>query len=282
LRCKRKPGIRCGRLFWKPALVTRNGRRKVDIVLTAEQLRCFAQTGYIVVPNVMDEAVLVTLDAEVDALIDQKPPPVEKVGFHHYFEHPSHLPVADLALRNAGVLSLAGELVAPQSIDLAFDHIQIATSIHGWDHEPGGGHIDGYGIPGQTEPHTFTMLAGIYLGDETEMGRGNLWVWPGSHLVHQRLFRDRGVKVLMGEDSMGGHACLLDPAPGFGDGQPVLASRGDVLLAHYLLAHNQSGNMWNAMRRIIYYRLAAAGHRERWADTQTDVFLEYAPVRASL
>ena len=259
-----------------------NELRTLGLVGSVDQLRDFGRQGFLVLSAMIDEDVLVELDSEVDRLITRKPPPADKVGFHHYFEHPTDLPVADRALRLSGVQSLAEQLIAPLAIDLAFDHIQVATSIYGWDHEPGGGHIDGYGTPGQTEPRSFTMLAAIYLGDETEAGRGNLWVWPGSHLGHERLFRERGVDILMSEESMGGHACLLDPAPDFGDGQPVLANRGDVLLAHHLLAHNQSGNMWNPMRRIIYYRLAATGHKERWADTHTNALLEYAPVQAAL
>lgn len=85
------------------------------------------------------------------------------------------MPAAERALQDSGLLALAGELVAPLTIGLSLDHIQVATSISGWDHEPGGGHIDGYGIPGQTEPATFTLLLGVYLGDESESGRGNLW-----------------------------------------------------------------------------------------------------------
>jgi hypothetical protein len=252
------------------------------VVLSDDELRRFGTDGYLVVRGVVPHAVLAELDREVDALVAAAPPPPGKVGFHHWFEHPSRLPVAHRALRDGGVLALAGELVAPLAIDLAFDHIQVATSIHGWDHVPGGGHVDGYGLPGQTEPATFTMLAGVYLGDESEPGRGNLWVWPGSHRVHQRLFEERGVEVLMGEASMGGHACLLPDAAEFGTGRAVLARRGDVVLAHYLLAHNQSGNMWNQLRRIVYYRLAAEGHRARWRETHTDVLTEYAPVRAQV
>jgi ectoine hydroxylase-related dioxygenase (phytanoyl-CoA dioxygenase family) len=251
-------------------------------MLSAEQLAIFGRDGFLVVRQFVDEMTLSALSDEADALVARKPAPTGKVGFHHYFESPSSLPVADQALRDSGVLALAGELVAPLTIGLAFDHIQIATSIYGWDHEPGGGHVDGYGIPGQTEPATFTVLAGVYLGDESAAGRGNLWVWPGSHLGHQRLFRERGAEILLGSESQGGHACLLDDAPDFGTGQPVLAQRGDVLFAHYLLAHNQSGNMWNPLRRIVYYRLAAAGHRQRWRETHTDALLEFGPVRAAL
>ena len=244
-------------------------------------MRAFGSDGYLVVPDVVSESVLADLDAEVAALVVGQPPPAKKVGFHHYFEHPTRCSVAERALRTDGVLALAAELVAPLSIDLGFDHIQIATSIFGWDHEPGGGHIDGYGLPGQTEPATFTLLAGIDLYDESKAGRGNLWVWPWLRSPpHERLFREQGVDALMGEASMGGHACLLPGAPDFGPARPVLASRGDVVLAHYLLAYNQSGDMWNPLRRIVYYRLAAAGHRERWQAAQGDAGLEYAPVRA--
>jgi len=250
-------------------------------MLSDDQLCAFGRDGFLVVRRFVAEPVLVELAAEVDALIARQAAPVDKVGFHHYFEHPSSLPVADRVLRGSGLLSLAGELVAPLTIDHAFDHIQVATSIHGWDHEPGGGHIDGYGIEGQTEPHTFTLLAGIYLGDESEPGRGNIWVWPGSHFGHEQLFHERGVDVLIASD-VGGHACMLDQPPDFGEGRPVLARRGDVLLAHHLLAHNQSGNMWNPLRRIVYYRLAAEGHRPRSAETLTDALLEFEPVRIAL
>lgn len=247
-------------------------------MLSSEQLAAFGRDGLLVVRQFVDERTLTELTDEADALIARRPPPVGKVGFHHYFESPSSVPAAERALRDSGLLALAGELVAPLTIGLSLDHIQIATSISGWDHEPGGGHIDGYGIPGQTEPATFTLLLGVYLGDESESGRGNLWVWPGSHLGHQQLFRERGPDVLLGPESQGGHACLLDEPPEFGAGRPVLARRGDVILAHYLLAHNHSGNTWGPLRRIVYYRLAAAGHRERWRETHTDALLEFEPV----
>ena len=250
-------------------------------MLSTKQLRTFARDGYLLVPGVVEEALLAELDAEVNDTIDRDPPPADKVGFHHYFRDWTSTPVAERVLREGGVLDLARELVAPLPIDWAFDQVQFATSIQGWDHQPGGGHIDGYGMKGQTAPFTFTLLAGVYLDDESAPGRGNIWVWPGSHLGHQQLFRERGLDVLLPLD---GHACMLRPAPDWGRGQPVLARRGDVLLAHYLLAHNQSGNLGHAipLRRIVYYRLAAEGHRQRWTATHTDALLEFQAVRQAL
>jgi hypothetical protein len=121
------------------------------------------------------------------------------------------------------------------------------------------------------------MLAAIYLCDESLPDSGNLWVWPGSHLIHQRTSAARGVDVLR---DVSGHAALLDPPVAFGTGRPALACRGDLLLAHYLLGHNIGGNTSDLVRRILYFRLAAAGHRDRWADTFVDPMTEYQPLRA--
>jgi ectoine hydroxylase-related dioxygenase (phytanoyl-CoA dioxygenase family) len=120
------------------------------------------------------------------------------------------------------------------------------------------------------------MLAAIFLTDETRPDCGNLWVWPGSHLGHEALFRTRGVEALR---PVSGHACFLDPPVMFGEGRPLLAARGDLLLAHYLLGHNIGGNTTDRTRRILYYRLATTDHRDHWADTFLDAFAEYPSLR---
>jgi ectoine hydroxylase-related dioxygenase (phytanoyl-CoA dioxygenase family) len=135
---------------------------------------------------------------------------------------------------------------------------------------PGAPHIDGHR---PDEPiGSFTMLAAIFLNDETERDSGNLWIWPGSHLGHQLLFDERGVEALK---PVSGHACFLNPPVLFGTGQPVTARRGDLLLAHFLLGHNIGGNTTDRIRRILYYRLATPDHRAHWADTFLDAFTEY-------
>lgn len=231
--------------------------------------------GYLVVPGVVPEELLVGVDREIDTLIASDPPPSGTVGKHFWFLRPERLPSADAALRRSGALDIAHELVAPHALDHGLGHIQVALNIPPFVHRPGGPHIDGHG-PGQDPPCSFTMLAGIYLVDELQPHAGNLWVWPGSHLDHQRLFRDRGTRVLM---SVGGHALTLDPPPALAEPVPLMARRGDLLLAHFLLGHNTGGNTAERVRRIVYYRLSCEGHKDRWEETFLDPFTEYEPVR---
>lgn len=243
-------------------------------VLTDDQFRQFATDGYIVVPGVVREELLARADAEVDERIASEPPPATTVGPHFWFLPPARLPAADAALRSSGALALGDQLTAPLHLDLELDHIQVALTVPPYPHLPGAPHIDGHRPDEQV--WSFTMLAAIYLSDETSPGSGNLWVWPGSHRGHQDLFRERGVDALV---AASGHAVFLKPPAQFGAGQPVLAQRGDLLLAHYLLGHNIGGNTTDRVRRILYYRLGAQGHRERWSDTFTDAFTEYEPLR---
>ncbi len=97
------------------------------------------------------------------------------------------------------------------------------------------------------------MLAGIFLTDEVGDHSGGVWVWPGSHLVHERLFRERGTRALVAND---GHITLLDSPPPLADPTPVCR-----------------------VRRMLYYRLGCPDHSARWEATFTDVFTEYQPVR---
>lgn len=229
-------------------------------------------------PGVVPEDLLAAVDEEIDDLVAADPPAVGTVGKHFWFLPPGRLPAADAALRRSGALDIAGELVAPHTLDLGLGHIQIALNYPPHSLRPGGPHVDGH-RPEQQWPDSFTMLAAIYLVDEQQSQDGNLWVWPGSHLDHQRLFKERGTRALL---DVGGHSTMLEPPAVLGERVPVLAHRGDLLLAHYLLGHNTGGNTTDRVRRIAYYRLRCEGHADRWDDTFLDALAEYPPVRHEL
>lgn len=243
-------------------------------MLSADELRRFSGDGYLLVRDAVEEAWLAAADAEIDEVVAADPPPEGTAGHHFYFLTPTRLPAADRALRLSGALDVAEGLVAPLGLDHAFDHIQIALNIPPYSHRPGGPHVDGH-RPNLDRPDSFTMLAAIYLSDESAPDSGNVWVWPGSHLVHQQLFAGRGPRALL---AVSGHTLSVDDPPTLAQPHPVLARRGDLLLAHFLLGHNIGGNTTPHTRRILYYRLSTAGHKSLWPQTFLDAYCEYEPV----
>jgi hypothetical protein len=247
-------------------------------VLTTEQMKEFGTSGFLLLPGVVPDALLKPADAEIDAVMEADPPAMGSCGPHFYFHPVAQLRAADAALRESGALGLAEELVEPHGLEHAFDHIQIALNIPRFAHRPGGPHVDGH-RPELASPGSFTMLAAIYLSDESAPDSGNLWVWPGSHLVHESLFSTRGPRALL---DTSGHTGLLEDPPPLVNPQPVLARRGDLLLAHFLLGHNTGGNTSSRTRRVLYYRLQCPGHPGRWDETFRHAWTEYAPVRRVL
>jgi hypothetical protein len=223
------------------------------------------------------EPLLAASDDEVDAVISHVMPDDgdDGPGVRMWFLPRRRLPAGDAALTASPALGLARDLTRPD-LDFAFDHVQVAVTDPPWPHVPGGPHIDGH-APGQDPPASFTVLVGILLSDQTTDDSGNLWVWPGSHVSHQRLFNERGTDVLQ---DCGGHATLLDPPVDVGEPVPVLGRRGDVVLAHFLLGHNKGGNTGSHQRRTLYYRLAVDGHPKRWQSTFLDAWTEYPRIRS--
>ena len=243
-------------------------------MLSESQRSQFATDGFVVIPSFVPDELLAAVDEEIDGVVALDPPGSETKGKHFYFLPPERLPAADNAIRTSGGLEAAEELTSPHQLVHGYGHIQIALNVPGWEHTPGGPHLDGYHDP--ERPHPFTLLAAIFLGDESRPGSGNLWVWPGSHLAHGELFRSDGVKALM---PTGGHSTLLYPPLELGSPVPILAKRGDLLLAHYLLGHNSGGNTTSRTRRAIYYRLSTPDHDDHWAAALADPFLEYPGIR---
>lgn len=245
-------------------------------MLSQEQRDRFASEGFVVVSEVCAEELLAAVDDEVDGVMADDPPGQDVTGTHFYFLPPSTLPSADAALRQSDALALAHELTAPHQLVHGYGHIQVALNIPSWEHTPAGPHLDGFHDP--ERPFPFSLLGCIFLGDESAPSAGNLWVWPGSHLSHAEMFETRGVHVLK---ESGGHSTLAQPPLDLGEPVPVLAKRGDLLLAHYLLGHNSGGNTGAATRRAVYYRLASADLETRWEASLADPFLEYPDLRRS-
>src|ERR1039457_4994555 len=156
------------------------------------------------------------------------------------------------------------------------DFAQVATTTPPWPHRPGGPHVDGLTPPPPDgRPGTFSMLAGVWLSDQSQPDRGNLWVWPGTHLRFGSYLAERGADALMRVEQMN-----PGPYPKIELGEPTQATgpAGSVQFAHYLLAHNIGGHdepASAAQRQTVYYRLHATAHQDRWREAVTDPLLEF-------
>ncbi len=227
------------------------------------------------VPSVVCGDLLRAALREIDRLTAECPPPPDKRGFHFYWCN-KITPLDPLlaCLTESPAIDLVRSAIAPHALEQP-RQIQVSLNIPPWSHRPGGPHLDGLTPPEPDgRPSTFTLLAGLFLTDQAAEDMGNLWVWPGTHLVNAAHFRGRGAEALLAEAPY--------PQTAFSNPVQVLGNAGDLLLAHYLLGHNMGGNLANAVRKVIYFRLRTQTHREHWQDYVKDPFQELAPIRGAL
>ena len=135
-------------------------------------------------------------------------------------------------------------------------------------------HIDGTYSPTNGVPPgkilNFTALASVLLSDLATTDAGNFMVWPGSHLVHERYFREHGPEALLA-------------APKLDLGQPVQVTgrAGDLVLAHYLLGHTAALNLSPHVRYAVFFRLHGVGFTdENRLGAVTDAWRDWPGIRA--
>ena len=244
--------------------------------LDVEQLRALGRNGYVVVPSVVESDLIDAALQEIDCLVSQKPPPPDHTG-HLFFWCDDVAPPNPLlaCLTSSPAFTLAESAIAPNRLNMP-TQIQVSLNLPPKDHRPGGPHLDGLTPPEPDgRPSTFTLLAGLFLTDQMAENMGNLWVWPGTHLINATHFREQGGEALLAQA----------PYPPTELPEPpiqVVGRAGDMLLAHYLLGHNMGGNLASSVRKVIYFRLRAQAHREHWQACIKDTLFEFAPIRAAL
>ena len=160
------------------------------------------------------------------------------------------------------VASAAGRVREPT-------HAQIALRFPGGEPTtPPVPHIDGMptadnGIPPGTLHH-FTALLGVFLTDVAAAQRGNFLVWPGSHRVLEAQFRRHGAASIVS----GLPDLLVAP-------RPLTARAGDVVLAHYALAHAAAPNLGAQVRYAVFFRLSHLDHDAAGNRVLDNLWLEW-------
>jgi len=248
------------------------------VTVTSAQVATFRERGFVVIPGVLDERMHASGHRIVTAMLTAEPPPAGQVG--PYFLWPRFAPGCCVEhgllrfYRACGIADLAAQLLRPELPPDDPDFAQLAATIPPWAHRPGGPHVDGINPPvASGQPGTFSLLAGIWLTGHEEPDRGNLWVWPGSHLRAGEWLAESGAGALAGLYPERSY-----PPVEVGEPQQVTGPAGSVLLAHYLLGHNIGGHMGPAgapARHVVYYRLQGLGHRGRWREAVTNPLAEF-------
>jgi hypothetical protein len=249
-----------------------------SVTVTDALRRTFREQGYVVMPGVLTDAQLEHGRALVERELAADPPPPGHLGNlarWPRFTDTGPNPLLDF-YRDSGVARLAGQLLRADLPLPEPDFAQVAVTIPPWPHRPGGPHLDGLTpMPADGIPGTFSLLAGVWLSDQSAPDHGNLWVWPGTHLRAGAYFAEHGPDAITRVDELG-----PGPYPAIHLGEPAQAMgpAGSVLFAHYLLAHNigcHDGPADAAWRRTLYYRLATVGHRRRWRTIVTEPLHEF-------
>lgn len=242
-------------------------------MLDEEQIREFAQRGYVVIPQVVPADLLAAAARTVDRIVAAKPPGDEVRGQHFYFPNTARVSALLALLTETAAWSCLESLTGAGTLAVP-EQVQVALNIPPFPRRPGRPHIDGYPPLPDGRPGTFTMLAGVLLSDQVEEDSGNLWMWPGSHLTHARFFDTNGPDAFF---EAAGYPPVSLPEP-----EQVTGRAGDLLVAHYLLGHNIGDNTSDATRRCAYFQVRRHDHDARWREFLRDAWLDYPPVRALL
>lgn len=203
-------------------------------VLAVEQLRSFADNGFVVVPGLVDPDRVRAANAAIDDLIATQPAP--------YWNQTA--PALVRPILDPPVWTVAEQLTGdPLDPYVNGIHdVQVCVTPPPYPHQPGAGHLDGFKYQKEGDRQhlrSFTLLVGVILSDQTGDNMGNLHAWPGSHLEAAAYARRHGVdafvSAVMRNEAM--------PPVDFSAGSvQVHGAPGDVVFAHYLLAHNSGGN----------------------------------------
>lgn len=127
-------------------------------------------------------------------------------------------------------------------------------------------HIDSFqpsadGNPGSIKP--FIAIAGFFLNDIGQDNSGNFTVWPGTHRQFAEYFAKHGADPELK---------LGIPPVDLPEPVQIKAKAGDMIFAHYQLAHTAAANLSQAVRYAVYIRMHHADRPKDSLDVLTDIW----------
>jgi hypothetical protein len=127
-------------------------------------------------------------------------------------------------------------------------------------------HIDSFqpsvdGNPGSIKP--FIAIAGFFLNDIDQVNCGNFTVWPGTHRQFAKHFEKHGADPELK---------LGIPPVDLPEPVQIKAKAGDMIFAHYQLAHTAAANLSQAIRYAVYIRMHHVDRPKDSLDVLTDIW----------
>ncbi len=244
--------------------------------LSPEQGSHLVEKGYVVLPGAIPKELVNNAVRAINTSIGQNgidPARLMEFRAQSYCpelkREPVMLDIFEKSDLGPTVRYLLGEI---HSVD--FTQIALRFPSEG-DRVVGKPHIDGMhsphnGVP-EGEIYSFSALAGVFLSDIDDEFAGNFTVWPGTHILNQNYFRERGPKS------------LLEGMPQVGLPEPVQikAKSGDAVIAHYLLSHGVTPNRAINTRYALFFRMSHLQHENQKWETLTNAWLEWGSLNAS-
>ena len=248
--------------------------------LTEEQKRKFVRDGFLHVPQVVPPRLVARARRAINHSIGAGIDAEELIRFNNQsfcteLRDDSHLVrLATNPVVWSHVRALLGDrrAVRPASCQIALRF----PLPEGTPRRLTGGHVDGYhtprnGVPDDGVIRNFTLLLGIMLSDVPADLSGNFTTWPGSHRRMERYFRAHGVNSLEG-GHIGFDLGLSKPVP-------VTGKAGDIVLAHYQVAHTVSPNLSGDIRYMCFFRLSVRGLANHRVDSMLDIWRDWPALR---
>lgn len=245
--------------------------------LSQAQKQTFYRQGFLHVPGVVPRIMVEAAMQSINRSLGSEGIPPDRLPFLHAQSFCPSLqkkPVITDLFTRTPALALAESMIGEGRIR-PVGGAQIALRFPNAEDppRPPRPHLDGTYSPTNGVPEgtigSFTALACVLLSPVTHTYAGNFTVWPGTHLQHEAYFRIHTPQA------------LLKGPPPIDLPEPVqlLGQPGDLVLAHYLLAHSAASNATSNIRYAIFFRLSHDQHSEHKWDTMSDAWLEWEGMR---
>jgi hypothetical protein len=244
--------------------------------LTYFQKQAFHRKGYVqvcgVVPPIMVDAALRAINHSIGEGIPSEQ--LATIRSQSYAKELQQAPVITDLFNRTPLYSLAESLVGEGKI-CPVSGGQIALRFPSMQDPPGqpSPHLDGMHTPYNGVPkgtiQNFTMLIGVLLSDLPAPYCGNFTVWPGTHHLYERYFREHTPQSLLN-----GMPPIDLPEP-----VQILGKAGDVVLVHYELAHSAAPNVSPHIRYVIFFRLKHVEMDQHKWESMTDIWRDYEGMR---